>query len=72
MRLVLPVWDDYLRTAVEDLLPAAAPSAMVFERLRRLLSSLLEVSPPAARPSLLRLDEEVEMRLAGCRRGPHR
>jgi uncharacterized membrane protein len=70
VRLVLPAWEDYLRTGVEDLLPAAAPSAMVLERLRRLLENLLEMSPPPSHPPLVRLREEVEARLAACRRGP--
>jgi uncharacterized membrane protein len=69
VRLVLPAWEDYLRTGVEDLLPAAAPSAMVLERLRRLLANLLETSPPPAHPPLLRLREEVQARLAICRQG---
>jgi uncharacterized membrane protein len=70
VRLVLPAWEDYLRTGVQDLLPAAAQSAMVLERLRRLLADLLEMSPPPAHPPLLRLSDEVELRLARCRRSP--
>jgi uncharacterized membrane protein len=68
VRLVLPGWDDYLRTAVEDLLPAAS-AAMVLERLRQLLMNLLETAPPPAHPTLLRLSEEVQARHAAVWQG---
>jgi hypothetical protein len=68
VRLVLPAWEHYLRTAVEDLLPAVTPSAMVLERLQRLLANLLEISPPPAHAPLLQLSNEVEERLTTCRR----
>jgi uncharacterized membrane protein len=66
VRLVLPTWEDYLRTGVEDLLPPAAHSPMVLERLHRLLGNLLEVSPPSRHAALIRLREHVEARLAAC------
>jgi uncharacterized membrane protein len=67
VRLVVPTWEDYLRTGVEDLLPFAAAVPMVLERLQRLLTNLLELSPPTRHAPLLRLDEQVEALLAACR-----
>jgi uncharacterized membrane protein len=67
VRMVLPTWEDYLRTAVEDLLPAAAPSAMVLQRLQRLVANLLEMSTPPARAPLIQLAEQIEAKLATCR-----
>lgn len=59
VRLVLPTWEDYLRTGVEDLIPPAAGSPMVLRRLDRLLTHLLEVAPPRRHAALLRLREEL-------------
>jgi uncharacterized membrane protein len=59
IRLELPTWEDYLRTAVEDLLPVAANIPMVLDRLQRLLTALLELSPPARPDALTRLGAEV-------------
>jgi uncharacterized membrane protein len=59
VRLLLPTWEDYLRIAVEDLLPAAAPFKMVLQRLRRLLVGLLD-TPGTPQQTLLRLNSAVE------------
>ena len=40
--LALPSWDDYLRTALDDLLESASQSPMVLLRARALLTTLLE------------------------------
>ena len=56
---LLPTWKDYLRIAVEDLLPAAAPFKMVLQRLQRLLVGLLD-TPGTPRQMLLRLNSAVE------------
>jgi uncharacterized membrane protein len=63
VRLVLPNWEDYLRTVVEDLLPAAAVSVMVLERFQRLLSDLLDLSPPALHDPLVLLSDQVHATL---------
>jgi uncharacterized membrane protein len=44
VRLVLPTWEDYLRTGVEGLLPVAARAPMVRRRIQRLLANLLDMS----------------------------
>jgi hypothetical protein len=49
VRLVLPTWEDYLRTGVEDLPPVAAPVPMVLRRIQRLLANLLDMSPAPRR-----------------------
>ena len=64
VRLVVPTWEDYLRTGVADLLPVAAPFAMVLLRLQRLLAQLLETAPPAAHAVLNRLSAQVNAKLA--------
>ena len=48
IHLQLPTWSDYTRNAVTDLIPPAAPFAMVLERLRQLLEHLMETAPPTA------------------------
>jgi uncharacterized membrane protein len=70
VRLVLPTWEDYLRTGVEDLLPPAARIPMVLERLQRLLTDLLEMSPSPRHAPLIRLSEQVQARLGACRPAP--
>jgi uncharacterized membrane protein len=67
VRLVLPSWEDYLRTAIEDLLPPAAPVPMVLRRLDRLLGDLLEASPASRHPPLLLLRGRVTALLAAGR-----
>jgi uncharacterized membrane protein len=66
VRLVLPTWEDYVRTGVEDLLPVAAPVPMVLRRIQRLLADLLDMSrhrgvtrsPGSARKSTLGSSEQ--------------
>lgn len=72
VQLVLPTWEDYLRTGVEDLLPTAASVPMVLERMQRLLTNLLEMSSPSRHAALIRLSEQVQARLAACRHLPRR
>ena len=55
---MLPPWEDYLRTAVEDLLPGSMPFTMVLERLQRLLSDLQAMSPVPPHAALIRLSTE--------------
>ncbi|WP_081615621.1 DUF2254 family protein [Nocardioides sp. Iso805N] len=64
IRLKLPTWDDYLRGALADLVPPAAPFEMVLVRLRRLLENLAEMVPPSAQDELARLQARVNARLA--------
>jgi uncharacterized membrane protein len=52
--LVLPSWDDYLRTALDDLLESASQSPMVLLRARALLAALLNAAPPARQPPITR------------------
>jgi uncharacterized membrane protein len=70
IRLVLPTWEDYLRTGIEDLLPAAAPVPMVLERIQRLLTDLLDTSLPPRHAALIRLSDQVHARLAACQLAP--
>ncbi|MFI1282651.1 DUF2254 family protein [Streptomyces sp. NPDC020858] len=51
VRLTVPVpdWDQYIRTAVDDLVFAAAGSPMALRRMRDLLGRLLEQSPESRR-----------------------
>ncbi len=60
--LALPSWDDYLRTALDDLIEAGAQSPMLLLRARALLSDLLTAAPPRRQPSIawrLRRAEEL-------------
>jgi len=52
--LALPSWDDYLRTALDDLLESAAQSPMVLLRARTLLTTVLNAAPPARQPPITR------------------
>jgi uncharacterized membrane protein len=70
VRLVLPTWEYYLSTAVEDLLPAAAPFPMVLDHLGRLLANVLELCPPPRHPPLIRLSELVQASLTSRRPAP--
>ncbi|BCW66800.1 hypothetical protein NicSoilB4_15630 [Arthrobacter sp. NicSoilB4] len=64
VRLVLPIWEDYLRIAIEDLLQFATPFTMVLDRLRRLLVNLLEIWPASQAPLLqLQLQDRVNAAL---------
>jgi len=44
--LALPSWDDYLRTALDDLIEAGARSPMALLQARALLTALLNAAPP--------------------------
>ena len=50
--LALPSWDDYLRTALDDLIESASRSPMVLLRARALLAGLLNAAPPQRRSSI--------------------
>ncbi|WP_167762063.1 DUF2254 family protein [Blastococcus sp. CT_GayMR20] len=63
VRLVLPLWEDYLRTGVQDLLPPAAGAPMVQRRLHRLLVHLHELSPAQRHPPLVRLTDRVRAQI---------
>jgi uncharacterized membrane protein len=52
--LALPSWDDYLRTALDDLIESAAQSPMVLLRARALLTTVLNAAPPARQPPITR------------------
>lgn len=58
--LALPSWDDYLRTALDDLLESASQSPMVLLRARVLLTTLLTAAPPARQPSIARRLDRAE------------
>lgn len=70
VRLVLPTWEDYLRSGVEDLLPVAASVPMVLERIQVLLTNLLETSPSPRQAALIQLRAQVRVRLAASRFEP--
>jgi uncharacterized membrane protein len=50
--LALPSWDDYLRTALDDLIESASLSPMALLQARTLLVGLLNAAPPQRRPSI--------------------
>ena len=58
--LALPSWDDYLRTALDDLIESASRSPMVLLRARALLTSLLNAAPPERQPSITRRLQRAE------------
>ena len=63
--LALPSWDDYLQTALDDLIESASRSPMVLLRARTLLTGLLNAAPPQRRSSITwRLQRAEE--LAAC------
>jgi uncharacterized membrane protein len=57
--VALPGWEDFLRTGVEDLLPPAAASSMVRERLLVMLDDLVEATPPQRHAALTRLRQRT-------------
>jgi uncharacterized membrane protein len=63
--LAFPSWDDYLRTALDDLIESSARSPMVLLRLRALLTSLLRTAPPQRRSSIAWRLEHAEALAAG-------
>jgi uncharacterized membrane protein len=50
--LALPSWDDYLRTALDDLIEAGSRSPMVLLQARAMLTGLLSAAPPQRRSSI--------------------
>jgi uncharacterized membrane protein len=66
VRYELPGWEDFLRTGVEDLLPAASSSAMVLERILHMLSELLETAPPQSHPTINELRQWAAASLSAC------
>jgi len=50
--LALPSWDDYLQTALDDLIESGSRSPMVLLRAQAMLSSLLDAAPPRRKPSI--------------------
>jgi uncharacterized membrane protein len=63
--LALPSWDDYLRTALDDLLESASQSPMVLLRARTLLTTLRNAAPPARQPLITRRLHRAEELGAG-------
>ena len=63
--LALPSWDDYLRTALDDLLESASHSPMVLLQARTLLTTLLNTAPPARQPPITRRLQRAEELGAG-------
>ena len=63
--LALPSWDDYLRTALDDLIESAARSPMVLLRAQALLTSLLNTAPAVRRPAVTRRLQRAEQLAAG-------
>ena len=63
--LALPSWDDYLRTAVDDLIESASQSPMVLLRARALLTTLLNAAPPVRQPPITRRLQRAEQLGAG-------
>jgi uncharacterized membrane protein len=60
--LAFPSWDDYLRTALDDLIESGTRSPMTLLRVRALLTSLLTAAPQPRRSSIawrLRHAEEL-------------
>ena len=58
--LALPSWDDYLRTALDDLIESASRSPMVLLRAQTLLTSLLNAAPQARQPPIARRLQRAE------------
>jgi len=63
--LALPSWDDYLRTALDDLIESASRSPMVLLRAQTLLTSLLNAAPQARQPPVARRLQRTEQLTAG-------
>jgi uncharacterized membrane protein len=63
--LVLPSWDDYLRTGLDDLIESASRSPMVLLRARVLLTTLLNAAAPACQPPVARRLHRAEELGAG-------
>ena len=63
--LALPSWDDYLRTALDDLIESASRSPMVLLRAQTLLTSLLNAALQARQPPVARRLHRAEQLAAG-------
>ena len=63
--LALPSWDDYLRTALDDLIESASRSPMVLLRAQTLLTSLLNAAMHARQPPVARRLHRAEQLGAG-------
>ena len=63
--LALPSWDDYLRTALDDLIESASRSPMVLLRAQALLTSLLDAAPPARQLPITRRLQRAEQLAVG-------
>jgi uncharacterized membrane protein len=50
--LALPSWDDYLRTALDDLIESSSRSPMVLLQARIVLTALLNAAPPQRQSSI--------------------
>jgi uncharacterized membrane protein len=50
--LALPSWDDYLQTALDDLIESGSRSPMVLLRAQALLTGLLNAAPPHRRSAI--------------------
>ncbi len=60
--LAFPSWDDYLRTALDDLIESSTRCPMALLRVRGLLISLLSAAPPQRRSSIAwRLEHAQEL-----------
>ena len=60
--LALPSWDDYLRTALDDLIESGSHSPMVLLQAQALLTGLLNAAPPQRRSSITwRLNRAEEL-----------
>ncbi len=63
--LALPRWDDYLQTALDDLIESGAHAPMALLRGHALLTSLLSAAPPPRKPSIAwRLQHAEELAAA--------
>ena len=63
--LALPRWDDYLQTALDDLIESGARAPMALLRGHALLTSLLSAAPPPRKPSIAwRLQHAEELAAA--------
>ncbi len=63
--LALPSWDDYLQTALDDLMESSSQSPMVLLRAGALLSRLLNAAPPQRKPAITWRLNRVEELAAG-------
>ena len=52
VRLVLPVWDDYVAVALDETIALPAISPNVLRRILRLLDDLAAITPPSRRSAL--------------------